>query len=455
MKPEDYQAAILSAVINDFGVIHQVAPYLVSESLTKKNGIVWEGMLSLYSSEIPIDIPSLSKILGDKIDLGYLRELEGSLLRLGIHSTRGVMQWWKILDRISRIRQLKVLLEDKLKEEPAQIESYCTEIIDGIRIIQGEGREGFRILSEIADRYLQIAERAFRGEVIERQPVYWPSWDSRLGGGLPLPELTIIAARPSQGKTQLALQILRNVAEEIIKSGEDAVVGFFSLEMRDTQVMKRLVCSGAEVDGRLLEAGALAGDQQAQDRFYREMEELKKLPILVDDSTYLSADAIEYRASLLATKAKLKLIVIDFAELVKEEGATSEELRVSSIYRKSKEIAKKLGIPVILLGQLNRNVDFTLSKVPTMRSIRYSGMAEAVAGLVILIYWPEFYRLQGDEIRTPKGMPIVPDTSYIIISKNRDGDIGYFPFGWQRQFTRFYDLEAGGERVRVGGGLKF
>jgi len=264
--------------------------------------------------------------------------------------------------------------------------------------------------------------------------------------------LTLISARPATGKTQTALLIARNIAERAKRDGTPGVVGIISLEMTGKQVTSRLVCAGARIDSRILKQGLYTGDEGVRNRIEEETGRIRALPIHVDQSDWLTAEIIDYRASVLnAISRGLLLLIIDFAELIssEEEERAQEEIRVSKIYLSAKALAKKLKIPVILICQQNRSIEQTQTKLPSVSAIRWSGMAEAIADLIVLVYNPAQYERIGDTVRTPPGMPAEPENVYYIIGKQREGIVGHFTMGWHGPHTRIWDRAEG---IRVGEG---
>lgn len=430
MNPEDFEICTLSAALIDSGVIKVIAPLLSPEHYsTRPRQTVFEAVLDLHSKNMGVDIANVASELGDKLEriggVSFLRELEGGLSRLRIHSTRNVKEWAEKVEMSGRLRHVKNLLSAKLEEDPDDIEQFCADILSGVQMAsRGRGEAFVQIDKIVSDFDFDYSHT--------RLSTGFPSADFYLAGGLPYPDLTILGGRPGTGKTQLALQILRNVAEDIVKMGEDAAVGMVSLEMSKNQLLRRMAASGADVASRHFE--------EEREKIELELEKIRGLPIFIDDTEGLLVSSIVYRTSALASEKNLKLLVIDFAELVGDRDA-SEELRVSKIYLSARGIAKRTQCSVILIGQLNRQVDYTASKVPSMTHIRYSGMAEAVANLGLLLYNPNQYKRQGIDVRPPKNMPIQPETTYIIIGKNKEGETGSFPMGWRRSCTKFFDLE--------------
>jgi len=461
MEITDYEQAVLSSVFHDPAVLGLVATELSADRFSDhRNEIVWTAMLD-YFNEFgnPPDVLSLQRFLSAEDlsrigDLSYLRELEGSLRRLNIHSTKGVPLWVQAIDDAGRLRQLEEIMGGRMgaieNHEVRDVDKFCSQFVEELYGVQTGRQEGFQHISTFVDDFLIDVGSQLEGKVVARVPTGWPSWDSRLGGGLPI-GLTLISARPAMGKTQTALLIARNVAERAKRDGMPGVVGIISLEMTGKQVTSRLVCAGARIDSRVLDRGLYAGDEEVKNRIEEETSRIRALPIHVDQSDWLTAEIIGYRASVLnAISGGLLLLIIDFAELISSEGERDEmeETRVSKIFLQAKALAKKLKIPVILICQQNRSIEQTQSKLPSVSAIRWSGMAEAVADLIVLVYNPAQYERIGATVRTPDGMPAEPGNIYYIIGKQREGGMGHFTMSWHGPHTRIWDRAEG---IRVGG----
>lgn len=454
METIDCEQAILSAVLHDRVVLGLIAPELIEDRFFDfRNRIIYSSMLDHFNqTSSPPDVLTLQKSM-DSEDLNkiggvsYLREIEGALRRLNIHSTKGVIEWVRIIDDAGRLRHLKTLVDetshkidgDKIKD----VDLFCANLVDNIYSTQKGSKEGFSHISTFIDEFMFDVGEQLEGRVVSRIPVGWPSWDNRLGGGLPV-GLTLISARPGMGKTQTALLIARNIAEEAVKQEIPGVVAIISLEMTGKQVISRLVCAGARIDSRVLDAGLYVGDEEVRERIDKEATRIKSLPIHVDQSDYLTAEMIDYRASVLHSMyGGLLLLVIDFAELISSEKEEIEEIRTSKIYLKAKALSKKLRIPVILICQQNRSIEFTQTKLPSVSAIRWSGMAEAIADLIVLVYNPGQYEQTGVTVQTPRSMPADSNRIYFIIGKQREGQVGHFGMGWERIYTRIWDQAEG------------
>jgi replicative DNA helicase len=243
--------------------------------------------------------------------------------------------------------------------------------------------------------------------------------------GLQPSELIVIAGRPSMGKTAFALNIAEHVG-----ATEGKPVLIFSLEMSREQLAQRMLCSQATVDGQRLRRGNLL--EADWERLSHAIGRLSEAPIFIDDSPSATALDIRTRARRLKAEQGLSLIIIDYLQLV--QGHARSENRnqeIAEITRSLKTLARELQVPVVSLAQLSRAVEATADKRPLLSHLRESGEIEQSADVVAFIYREDYYK---------------PDTerrniAEIIIAKQRNGPTGTIELAWQREYTRFRNLE--------------
>jgi replicative DNA helicase len=253
------------------------------------------------------------------------------------------------------------------------------------------------------------------------------SLDYKLGG-MVAGDLILIAARPSMGKTAFMLNIAKNAP---------CPVGIFSLEMPTAKLMARLISSCGVDHGKLKHPKELTdADRQAMSRASTEIIESD---IFINDIGGLALPALESEARRMVKKHGVGLICIDYLQLVTCKAEKRLEV-VSEVSRRLKALAKNLGVPVIALSQLNRQVENTINPVPSLAHLRESGQLEQDADIVIFIDRPE----QRDSANRP-------GEADLIIGKNRDGEIGMVRVAWQGRYQRFTNLAGGwGETVDHG-----
>ena len=249
-------------------------------------------------------------------------------------------------------------------------------------------------------------------------------------------ELTLIAARPSMGKTAIAMQISENVARQLQREGDPGSVAVFSAEMSGTELVIRMTSAFAGVNSHKLRNGKGTPDE------YRKLDDaiaaLSHVPIWMDDSSAPSTGKMLEQLDRLNQTIPVRAMLFDFVELGGDK-APNEELRISTILQHLKGIAKTLNIPVLALNQLSREVERRANKLPQLADLRYSGMAEQIADKVVFIMRPEYYEERKDAIDVPqedkKGI------AYILVAKNRNGPVGMVKMAFRKDQSAFGDLE--------------
>ncbi len=247
-----------------------------------------------------------------------------------------------------------------------------------------------------------------------------------LTAGLQPSDLVVIAARPSMGKTSLALGIAQHAA---IKHGH--VVGIFSLEMAKAQLVLRMLSSEARVDSHALRIGRL----QKEDwwRLADAAGKLEQAPIFIDDSGTLTVQQMRGKARRLkAEQKRLDLLIVDYLQLMQgRSDAESRQQEISDISRSLKALAKELDVPVVALSQLSRAVESRKPPIPMLADLRESGAIEQDADVVIFIYRDELYDADSEK----KGI------ADILVKKHRNGPTGDRQLVFLDKFAKFADLE--------------
>jgi replicative DNA helicase len=244
--------------------------------------------------------------------------------------------------------------------------------------------------------------------------------------GLQPSSLNIVAARPGQGKTSLALGAALNVALSSRKP-----VLFFSMEMGHLELTKRLLASEAQIDSRKLATGRL--NEAEWPRLNQAVGRLAEAPFFIDDNPHCTV--MEMRAKARRTKARygdLGLIVVDYLQLMSSPGKNeNRQVEVSEISRGMKILARELETPVMCLSQLNRQLEYRQDKRPMLADLRESGSIEQDADVVMFIYRDEYYNPESDQ----RGM------AEIIVAKHRNGPTGVTRLAFLDKYTKFHNLQ--------------
>ncbi|MEM6780533.1 MAG: replicative DNA helicase [Pseudomonadota bacterium] len=318
----------------------------------------------------------------------------------------------------------------------------------------GQVGKGFITLKDSVLTAIDIAEKAYKTDShVTGIATGLTDLDSKLGG-LHDSDLLILAARPSMGKSSLAINAGYNAAKKYAETGgkEGARVGFFSLEMSSDQIATRILADEASISGDAIRKGNI--NESDFRRFVEASQKLSQVPLYIDDTPALSIGAVRARARRLKRQHGLDMLMIDYLQLLQGTGSrqSSENrvLEISEITRGLKAIAKELGIPVVALSQLSRAVEQREDKRPMLSDLRESGSIEQDSDVVMFIYREEYYlsRREPDMNDATKHgewqekMNDMHNIAEVIVAKQRHGPIGTVKLFFDSNYTRFSDLDT-------------
>jgi replicative DNA helicase len=290
----------------------------------------------------------------------------------------------------------------------------------------------YRMPDIVEDVYKEIQARLKSGDSVLGIKTGFVDLDDRMSG-LHKSNLIILAARPSMGKTALALNIASNVALQ----GKKNVV-IFSLEMSRHELALRMLACEARVDARRVHEGRLGGGEMTL--FIEAFKRMLHASIIVDDTPALTILDLRARARRLKKEGLCDLILVDYLQMIRGSGRTdSREQEISEISRMLKAIAKELEVPVVALSQLNRTLEARKDKRPQLSDLRESGAIEQDADVIVFIYRDEYYVKNS----TDKGK------AELIIGKQRSGPIGTVKVQFTPAFTRFDNLAGESETISL------
>ena len=255
-------------------------------------------------------------------------------------------------------------------------------------------------------------------------------------GGFQRGQLVVLAARPSMGKTALAL----NICDHASMAAETAVL-FVSLEMGGLEIAERLLCARSRIDGYKLRTGKGLGSREMTQLAKAFSELGKGAPIFIDDTPARNMLQITAAARRLKLRKDLGLVVVDYIQLVdSEESRDSRQEQIAKISRRLKTLARELDVPVIALSQLNRAVENREDRRPRMADLRESGAIEQDADIVLLLHRPDYY--------DPNDQPGIAE---LIVAKNRNGRTETVKLTFAKSLTRFENLAVVAEPLDEGG----
>jgi replicative DNA helicase len=339
------------------------------------------------------------------------------------------------VEHYAKIVREKAILRNLIQSAQSILESAMTsddsteQLLDEaeraiFRVAEDRLRSGFLPLKAVAEQNLKVIEELTeRRELITGVPTGYVQFDEMTAGLQPA-ELVILAARPSMGKTTLAL----NIAEcASLRHGK--TVGMFSLEMSHQQLFFRLLCSEAKVDAHRLRTGRI-GKEDWQ-RIIKSFGNLSDAPIYIDDTPGIGIMEMRAKARRLALEKGLDLLMVDYLQLMRGRGVRydSRQQEISDISRSLKELAKELNIPILALSQLSRAPEQRGGdRRPQLSDLRESGAIEQDADVVAFLFREELYKREDPDLK---------GKAELIIGKQRNGPTGSIDLVFIREFTRF------------------
>ena len=283
--------------------------------------------------------------------------------------------------------------------------------------------------------------------------------DQKLGGLHPS-DLIILAGRPAMGKSALATNIAfhaaHNIKRKTLENGQDqivdgAVVAFFSLEMSAEQLATRLLAEQAQIGSEKIRRGDISSNDFS--RIVSASQAIEQASFYIDDTPALTVSALRTRARRLKRQHNLGLVVVDYLQLLRGTGRNNDNRvqEVSEITQGLKALAKELEIPVLALSQLSRQVEAREDKRPLLSDLRESGSIEQDADVVLFLYREEYYHERKqpepdtpDHIKWVEEAEKIHGVAEVIIGKQRHGPTGSLRLQFEREFTKFSNLEAAG-----------
>lgn len=437
VPPQNVEAerSVLGALMLDKDAIIKVANLIrIGDFYKDDHNMIYEAMVELYEQKEPIDLLSLSNRLEEK---GQLEKVGGSSyltsLVNSVPSSSNIAHYAKVVQKKSTLRKLIntaseiVELGYKESEDVEKILDQAEQKLFGVS--QKYIKQDFVSIKSILETAFDRIDELHKGDhKLRGVPSGFPDLDNILAG-FQKSDLIILAARPSIGKTSLALDLARQVSVQ-----QKVPVGIFSLEMSSDQLIDRMLAAQSGVDLWRLRTGRLKsgeGDDDFQ-RIGEAMGILSEAPIFIDDAG--SANVMEMRtmARRLQSEHNVGLIIIDYLQLMEgRSGGDNRVNEISEISRALKQLARELNIPIIALSQLSRAVEARSPQIPKLSDLRESGSIEQDADIVMFLY------------REDREKPDTPNKNIIEvhIAKHRNGPIGRISMYFNESVTSFKSLE--------------
>ncbi len=435
MPPQNIEAEIslLGCILLEGEVMNKIVDIIQTEDFYKtEHKLIFNAMLGLYATQKPIDILSISDFLksANKLDeaggSSYLTNLVN-----GVPTSSSVVYYAEIVRKKKILRDL-ISVSHGISQLGYQEQNDVDILLDEAEkrifsIAQHTLVKGFSPISgELDDAWERIDRLHKESGVLRGVPTGFKDLDNILSG-LQKSDLVILAARPSLGKTTLAMDIARHVALK-----ENIPVGIFSLEMSSSQLIDRLIASEAHVDSWKLRTGRLSPESDDFARIRDAMAELSKAPLYIDDESSINVLQMRAKARRLQAEKGLGLIIVDYLQLMTPRGNTDNIVQqITEISRSLKALARELKVPVLALSQLNRAVEHRTDKKPQLSDLRESGAIEQDADVVMFIHREDRNKENSDR----------KNQADILIEKHRNGPTGKVVLYFNQEYVSFSNFE--------------
>ncbi|MEW5783599.1 MAG: replicative DNA helicase [Bacillota bacterium] len=420
-------------------IIEKEAIYAAIEMLTEQDFYrtahqkIFEGIIALSERGEPVDLVTLSEELQRR---RCLDEVGGAAylvsLSNAVPTAANVQYYAQIVRDRSVLRSLintATGIVTRCYEAPENVEEFLDQAEKQIFEIGRQSKQqGFAPLKEVLMQAFDRIERLFD----EKKGVTGISTGftdlDHISSGLQESDLIIVAARPSMGKTTLALNIAHRIAVKDKKP-----VAFFSMEMSKEQLAQRLLCAQAQIDAQNMRRGFLSQDEWQ--RLTRAVGPLSEAPLYIDDTAALSVMEIRAKARRLKAEKGLEILFVDYLQLMRGfSRSENRQQELSEISRSLKALAKELNIPVIALSQLSRAVEKRPDRRPILSDLMESGGIEANADMVLFIYRESYYNRDAEKANVAE----------IIVAKQRNGPVGTVELYFLDRYTKFANIAREG-----------
>ncbi|WP_446745388.1 replicative DNA helicase [Silvibacterium acidisoli] len=443
----DAERSILGAILLENQAYNEAAEKLRAEDFAlDSHQRIFARMAELIDAGRAVDIVTLAEELARRKEVeaiggvAYLASLtEGLPRRLSIDEYVRIVKDKSLLRQLINICSTSITRAADQGEEALEILNAAESSL--LEVTEKGITRGFAGIPEIVrDSFGTIDNLYKEGREVTGLATHFTEFD-RMTSGLQNSELTIIAARPSMGKTAWAINIAQNAA---VRGGN--VVAVFSLEMSKESLLRRMLASEALVDSQKIQKGFLGRDDH--EKLSAALERLVECQLFIDDTPGISLTEMRAKARRLKqSTGSLDLIVIDYLQLMTassgagKKGPENRTQEVSAISRGLKALAKEMNIPVIALSQLSRSSEQRGGdKKPMLSDLRESGSIEQDADVVAFIHREAYYN--RDENGEPD--PETANKAEIIIAKQRNGPTGSVQLAYLSKCTRFENLDYGG-----------
>ena len=438
VPPQNIEAeqSVLGAMLIDKEAIAKATEILSAEDFYREaHRVIFSAMLEIYNKNEAVDMITVTDILrrDNKLEdvggIAYITSLANVVL-----TAANVKYHAEIVAEKSVLRQL-VKVSTEIAAMGYEANDEVGVLLDTaesriLEISNRKKRADFTPISAVLMDSVQDIEKLLNNKGgLTGIPTGFNDLD-KLTSGLHPSDFIILAARPSMGKTALALNIVQNVALRAHKrvGGDPRSVAFFSLEMSKEQLVNRMLCAEANIDSQRLRIGEMKEDDWTH--LWDACDVMSKAKIYIDDTAGITVMDMRSRARRLKAEHGLDLIVVDYLQLMQGSGKRNtsgdRQQEVSEISRSLKALARELDVPVLALSQLSRGVEARQVKRPMLSDLRESGSLEQDADIVAFLYREDYYNPETENKHTE-----------LIIAKHRNGPVDTVNLFFHKQFTKF------------------
>ena len=428
LPPQNIEAeqSLLGALLIDKDSIVRISEILHPSNFyrSEQHSPIFEAVQSLFEKREPIDLVTITEELKRK---GFYEKIGGAAYLttlVNIVPTSAHIEYYARIIKEHAIRRSLIAqatrLIEKAYDETQPVDELLEGAEQGIFSISQENlkRDFLPIKDALTESFDRLDELQKSSGKLRGVPTGFRDLDNKLAG-MQDSNLLILASRPGQGKTSMALNIAQYVA---VVAG--LPVGVFSLEMSQEELVDRLLVGQADIDAWKLKTGRL--DEKDFDRLSLAMGELAEAPLFIDDTPGATISEMRTKARRLQVEHGLKLLIVDYLQLIRGRNLENRVQEVSEISQNLKNLARELKIPVLAISQLSRAVEQRGTRKPQLADLRESGAIEQDADVVMFLWREDLER---------------PEQVTLDIQKHRNGPTGEIQFIFRPDRTRFYGLE--------------
>ena len=431
---KEAETAVLGSLMIDPSAMMRVADILEPDDFYhSEHRLIYATLQELFERAAPLDIVAVSNRLEEKTQLEQAGGASMLAAIVNAVATSSGVEHYATLVKQKRVRRDLIATSHYINELGFQEEREVAPLLDEAEqrifaLSQHSLRQKFLPVKSALHEAWERIENLHKGEgMLRGVPTGFAELD-RLLSGLQKSDLVVLAARPSLGKTSLAMDIARNAALQ-----HRVPVGIFSLEMSIQQLVDRFLASTAHVDLWRLRTGKLSPDSDDFVRVHDAISELSEAPIYIDDGASSTVLQMRAMARRLQAEHGLGLVIVDYLQLIRPQTHTESMVQqITEISRSLKALARELDVPVLALSQLSRAIEQRPGHMPRLADLRDSGSIEQDADVVMFIYREDKARADSER----------PNIAEIMVEKHRNGPTGKVELYFNQEKVSFSSIDT-------------